>query len=68
MHNMGQPLISTAVSRISWIPSPHLSERLKNPFRLTWLNTVEQKFRLLQLTDSLKAEYVAHQLPGPAGI
>jgi len=27
-----------------------------------WLNTVEQKFPLLWLTDSLKAEYVAHQL------
>ena len=33
-----------------------------------WLNTVEQKFRLLWLTDSLKAEYAAHQLQGPAGI
>jgi len=29
-----------------------------------WLNTVEQKFRLLHLTDSLKAEYAAHQLQG----
>ena len=27
-----------------------------------WLNTVEQKFCLLRLTDSLKAEYAAHQL------
>jgi len=27
-----------------------------------WLNTVEQMFRLLWLTDSLKAEYAAHQL------
>ena len=33
-----------------------------------WLNTVEQKFRLLRLTDGLKAEYAAHQLQGPAGI
>jgi len=33
-----------------------------------WLNTVEQKFRLLWLTKSLKAEYAAHQLRGPAGI
>jgi len=33
-----------------------------------WLNTVEQKFRLLQLTDSLKAEYAAHQLQGPVDI
>ena len=27
-----------------------------------WLNTVEQKFRLLRLTDGSKAEYAAHQL------
>ena len=27
-----------------------------------WLNTVEQKFCLLRLTNSLKAEYAAHQL------
>jgi len=33
-----------------------------------WLNMVEQKFCLLRLTDGLKAEYVAHQLQGPAGI
>ena len=33
-----------------------------------WLDTVEQKFRLLWLTDSLKAEYATHQLQGPAGI
>jgi len=29
---------------------------------------VEQKFGLLRLTDSVKAEYAAHQLQGPAGI
>jgi len=33
-----------------------------------WLNTMDQKFRLLRLTDGLKAEYAAHQLQGPAGI
>jgi len=33
-----------------------------------WLNTMEQKFRLLQLIDSLKVEYAAHQLQGPVGI
>ena len=33
-----------------------------------WLNTVEQKFRLLRLTEGLKAEYAAHQLQGPVGI
>jgi len=30
--------------------------------------TMEQKFRLLSMTEELKAEYAAHQLQGPAGI
>jgi len=33
-----------------------------------WINTMEQKFRLLRMTKELKAEYAAHQLQGPAGI
>ena len=33
-----------------------------------WSNTMEQKFRLLRMTEELKAEYAAHQLQGPAGI
>jgi hypothetical protein len=32
------------------------------------LNTIEQKFRLLRLTDELKTEYASHQLHGLAGI
>jgi hypothetical protein len=32
------------------------------------LNTIEQKFCLLRLTDELKTEYASHQLHGPAGI
>ena len=35
---------------------------------LEWINTMEDKFRLLRLTESLKVEYGAHQLQGPAGI
>ena len=27
-----------------------------------WLNTIEQKFRLLRITEHLKAEYASHQL------
>ena len=27
-----------------------------------WLNTIEQKFRLLRVTEHLKVEYVSHQL------
>jgi hypothetical protein len=30
-----------------------------------WINTMEDKFRLLRLTEVLKAEYAAHQLQGP---
>ena len=33
-----------------------------------WINTMEQKFRLLRLTEELKTEYAAHQLQGPAEI
>ena len=33
-----------------------------------WLNTIEQKFRLLRVTEHLKAEYASPQLQGPAGI
>jgi hypothetical protein len=25
-----------------------------------WLNTIEQKFRLLRLTEGMKVEYVSH--------
>ncbi|XP_066374728.1 uncharacterized protein [Miscanthus floridulus] len=33
-----------------------------------WLNMLEHKFRLLRLTEQMKAEYASHQLQGPAGI
>ncbi|XP_066375287.1 uncharacterized protein [Miscanthus floridulus] len=33
-----------------------------------WINTMEKKFCLLRLTETLKTEYVAHQLQGPIGI
>jgi hypothetical protein len=33
-----------------------------------WINTMEQKFHFLRLTETLKIEYAAHQLQGPAGI
>jgi hypothetical protein len=32
------------------------------------INTMEDKFCVLRLTEVLKTEYVAHQLQGPAGI
>jgi len=33
-----------------------------------WLNTLEQKFRLLRVTEELKAENAAHQLEEKAGV
>jgi hypothetical protein len=33
-----------------------------------WINTIEQKFSVLRLTEEQKAEYAAHQLQGPSGI
>jgi len=33
-----------------------------------WLNTLEQKFRLLRVTEELKTEYAAHQPKGKAGV
>ena len=33
-----------------------------------WLNTLEHKFRLLRVTEQMKAEYASHQLQGPVGI
>jgi hypothetical protein len=33
-----------------------------------WINTMEDKFRVLRLTEVLKTEYIAHQLQGPAGM
>jgi hypothetical protein len=33
-----------------------------------WINTIEDKFRVLRLTEVLKTEYVTHQLQGPVGM
>jgi hypothetical protein len=33
-----------------------------------WLSTIEQRFRLLRLTEGMKASYAGHQLQGPIGI
>jgi hypothetical protein len=33
-----------------------------------WLNTIEQKFKLLRVTEGMKASYAGHQLHGPVGI
>jgi hypothetical protein len=33
-----------------------------------WINTMEDMFRVLRMTEVLKTEYAAHQLQGPAGM
>jgi hypothetical protein len=48
---------------------PPLFKEAKEPLQANeWLNTIEQKFRLLHLTDELKTKYASHQLHGPTGI
>jgi hypothetical protein len=33
-----------------------------------WLNSIEQRFRLLRMSEDLKIEFASHQLQGLAGI
>jgi hypothetical protein len=48
---------------------PPLFKEVEEPLQADeWLNTIEQKLRLLCLTEELKTEYASHQLHGPAGI
>jgi hypothetical protein len=48
---------------------PPLFKEAEEPLQADeWLNTIEQKFRLLRLTKELKTEYASHQLHGPTGI
>ena len=47
---------------------PVFKEALEQLEADEWINTMEQKFPLLRMTEELKAEYAAHQLQGPAGI
>jgi hypothetical protein len=48
---------------------PPLFKEAEEPLQAgEWLNTIEQKFCLLHLTEELKTEYASHQLHGSAGI
>ena len=48
---------------------PPIFKEAEEPLQANeWLNTLEQKFRLLRLIEVLKTEYASHQLHGPAGI
>jgi hypothetical protein len=33
-----------------------------------WINTIEDRFHVLRMTEVLKTKYAAHQLQGPAGM
>jgi hypothetical protein len=61
--------ISIVTSRIFLNTKPPLFKEAEEPLHADeWLNTIEQKFRLLRLTEELKTEYTSRQLHGPAGI
>jgi len=47
---------------------PVFKEAEEPPEADEWINTMEQKFHLLRLTEELKAGYATNQLQGPAGI
>jgi hypothetical protein len=48
---------------------PPIFKEAKKPLDAEeWINTMEDKFRVLRLTKVLKTEYAAHQLQGPAGM
>ena len=49
--------------------NPPLFKEAVEPLEaVEWLNTLEQKFRSLWVTEELKAKYAAHQLEGKAGV
>jgi len=61
--------ISIATSRISRTQKPPVFKEASEPLEADeWLNTLEQKFCLLRVTEELKADYAAHQLEGKAGV
>ena len=48
---------------------PHIFKVAEEPIQANeWLNTIEQKFHLLRVTEHQKVEYASHQLQGPARI
>ena len=48
---------------------PPIFKEVEEPLQAEkWLNTLEQKFHLLRLTEPLKTKYASHQLQGPTGI
>ena len=49
--------------------NPPIFKKAEEPLQADeWLNTIEQKFHLLRVTDQMKAGCASHQLQGPTGI
>ena len=54
-------LTSSALSRTFLTPSLLFFKEAEEPLQVDeWLNIIEQKFRLLRLTEHLKTEYASH--------
>ena len=67
--NRGLSQTSTASSRIFLDTKPPIFKVAEEPLQADeWLNTIEQKFHLLRVTEHQKAEYASHQLQGSAKI
>jgi hypothetical protein len=48
---------------------PPIFREVEEPLQANvWLNTIEQRFWLLRLTEGMKASYAGHQFQGLAGI
>jgi hypothetical protein len=48
---------------------PPIFREVEDPLQADeWLNSIEQKFRLLNVADGMKIEYASQQLQGPTGI
>jgi hypothetical protein len=48
---------------------PPIFREVEEPLQADeWLSTIEQRFRLLRLTEGMKASYAGHQLQGPTSV
>ncbi|XP_066365329.1 uncharacterized protein [Miscanthus floridulus] len=81
MHTMAQQVTQGKYQRQGAEPNQHsdfkefldtkppIFKEAEEPLQAEkWLNTLEQKFCLLRLTEPMKTEYASHQLQGPAGL
>ena len=67
--HQGPELNQYSLSKDFQDTKPPIFKEAEEPLQADeWLNTIEQKFRLLRVMEHLKAEYASHQLQGSAGI